>query len=117
MSKVFLNDKIIDASDAKISIFDSGFLYGDGLFETLGLDTAKDHPTVGFLGNVGSASLPLSLAIAQDESPFGADERAVLLGIAVGLAGGGFLNRGLCGSQLILGGRELQDRAPKDIVS
>jgi len=35
MSKVFLNGEIIDASDAKLSIFDSGFLYGDGLFETM----------------------------------------------------------------------------------
>lgn len=35
MSKVFLNGEIIDADDAKISIFDSGFLYGSGLFETM----------------------------------------------------------------------------------
>ncbi|MCD4830317.1 MAG: aminotransferase class IV [Anaerohalosphaeraceae bacterium] len=33
--KVFFNNKIIDASDAKLSIADSGFLYGAGLFETM----------------------------------------------------------------------------------
>ncbi|MCX7913212.1 MAG: branched-chain-amino-acid transaminase [Thermodesulfovibrionales bacterium] len=32
---VFLNDKIVPASEAKISIFDHGFLYGDGVFETM----------------------------------------------------------------------------------
>ncbi len=32
---VFLNGKFVDANDAKISVFDHGFLYGDGCFETL----------------------------------------------------------------------------------
>ncbi|MEW6116740.1 MAG: aminodeoxychorismate lyase [Nitrospirota bacterium] len=32
---VYLNDKIIPAAEAKISIFDHGFLYGDGIYETL----------------------------------------------------------------------------------
>ena len=33
--KVFLNDKLIDADKACISVRDSGFLYGAGLFETM----------------------------------------------------------------------------------
>lgn len=33
--KVFLNDKIIDIDEACISVTDSGFLYGAGLFETM----------------------------------------------------------------------------------
>ncbi|MEK7171683.1 MAG: aminotransferase class IV [Patescibacteria group bacterium] len=32
---VYINGKFINANDAKISIFDPGFLYGDGIFETL----------------------------------------------------------------------------------
>ena len=35
MEKVFLNDKLIDADKACISVSDSGFLYGAGLFETM----------------------------------------------------------------------------------
>jgi len=35
MSKVFLNDKLVDSDKATISISDSGFLYGAGLFETM----------------------------------------------------------------------------------
>lgn len=31
---VFLNDKFIPDSEAKISVFDQGFLYGDGIFES-----------------------------------------------------------------------------------
>ncbi|MBM3829726.1 MAG: hypothetical protein FJ406_04235 [Verrucomicrobia bacterium] len=32
---VFLNGRLIPAADAVVSVFDRGFLYGDGLFETL----------------------------------------------------------------------------------
>lgn len=35
MEKVFLNDKLVDANKACISVADSGFLYGAGLFETM----------------------------------------------------------------------------------
>ena len=35
MTKIWINNKIVEAGDAKISIFDRGFLYGDGLFETM----------------------------------------------------------------------------------
>lgn len=31
--KVYVNGKLVDKKDAKISIFDHGFLYGDGVFE------------------------------------------------------------------------------------
>lgn len=32
---VYLNGKFVNARDAKVSVFDPGFLYGDGIFETL----------------------------------------------------------------------------------
>ena len=31
--KVYLNGKLVDKNDAKVSIFDHGLLYGDGVFE------------------------------------------------------------------------------------
>lgn len=34
-AKVFLNDGLVDIDDAHISVSDSGFLYGAGLFETM----------------------------------------------------------------------------------
>ncbi len=33
--KVFLNGKFVDGGKARISVFDHGFLYGDGVYETL----------------------------------------------------------------------------------
>jgi branched-chain amino acid aminotransferase len=34
-NKVFLNDKLVDTDKAGVSVTDSGFLYGAGLFETM----------------------------------------------------------------------------------
>ena len=31
--KIWLDDRLVDADDAKISVFDHGLLYGDGVFE------------------------------------------------------------------------------------
>lgn len=33
--KIYLNGKIVDESEAKVSVFDRSYLFGDGLFETL----------------------------------------------------------------------------------
>ena len=33
--KVWINGKIVSGKDAKVSVFDRGFLYGDGVFETM----------------------------------------------------------------------------------
>ena len=37
----FINNKFIHSSKAKISFHDSGFLFGDGLFETMRFDNSK----------------------------------------------------------------------------
>ena len=34
-TKVYLNDEILNAEDAKISVFDRGFLFGDGVYEVM----------------------------------------------------------------------------------
>src|SRR5947207_13690594 len=38
---IFLHDKFVPEEAAKISIFDRGFTYGDGLFETLRICNGK----------------------------------------------------------------------------
>jgi branched-chain amino acid aminotransferase len=35
--KIYLNDRLVDASEAKVSVFDHGLLYGDGIFEGIRL--------------------------------------------------------------------------------
>lgn len=35
--KIYMNDKLVDQSEAKVSVFDHGLLYGDGIFEGIRL--------------------------------------------------------------------------------
>jgi 3-oxoacyl-[acyl-carrier-protein] synthase-3 len=55
------------------------------LLETLRLDPARDFPTVETLGNVGSASLPISLALAVEAGHVVPGRRVALFGIGSGL--------------------------------
>ncbi len=55
------------------------------LFETLGLDNAKDFSTFEWLGNVGSVSLPITLARAVEEGRVRPGLKVALLGIGSGL--------------------------------
>ena len=56
------------------------------LFEKLGLDPAKDYPSFDRLGNVGSVSVPATLALGLAEGRIKAGDRVALLGIGSGLA-------------------------------
>ena len=55
------------------------------LFETLELDHARDFTTVETLGNMGSVSLPATLARAVQEGFINPGHRVVLQGIGSGL--------------------------------
>ena len=55
------------------------------LFESLGLDQAKSYVTYPFLGNVGPASVPLTLALALDGGRVQPGYRLALMGIGSGL--------------------------------
>ena len=55
------------------------------LFESLGLDPARAFPTYPFLGNVGPASVPLTLALALDAGRIKTGDRLCLMGIGSGL--------------------------------
>ena len=55
------------------------------LYETLELDLALDFPSVETLGNMGSASLPATLALAARDGFLDTRSRVALLGIGSGL--------------------------------
>lgn len=60
-------------------------LHNDLVFESLGLDKAKGFYTVEYLGNVGSVSLPISLAIGIQENHVQPGDRVVMMGAGSGL--------------------------------
>ncbi len=39
--KIWMNDKLVDESEAKVSVFDHGLLYGDGIFEGIRVYNGK----------------------------------------------------------------------------
>ncbi len=55
------------------------------LYETLGLDPAKDFSTLEILGNSGAASLPSTLAFGVEKGCLKPGDKAALLGIGSGL--------------------------------
>jgi 3-oxoacyl-[acyl-carrier-protein] synthase-3 len=55
------------------------------LFEKLELDAARDFPTVEFLGNMGSVSLPISLSLGSEQGLLAPGDKLALLGIGSGL--------------------------------
>ena len=55
------------------------------LFETLNIDPGKNFETLEYLGNVGSVSAPVTMAIGIEEKAFRRGQRAALLGIGSGI--------------------------------
>lgn len=62
-----------------------GSVHRRKLYETLGLDLAKDFSTFETLGNTGSVALPSTLALAIDAGAVTQGQRVGLLGIGSGL--------------------------------
>ena len=55
------------------------------LFERLGLSSEKNYETLPFLGNVGSVSAPITMAMAIDNQRYKPGMRGALLGIGSGI--------------------------------
>ena len=55
------------------------------LFNTLDLDPDRNFETLSILGNVGSVSAPVTMALGAEQGILGSGERAALLGIGSGI--------------------------------
>ncbi|MBU0604938.1 MAG: aminotransferase class IV, partial [Candidatus Omnitrophica bacterium] len=65
MNKVWINKKLFNANEARISIFDRGFMYGDGIFETMRSYSGKVFEIDGHLDRLG-----LSLKTIGIKNPY-----------------------------------------------
>lgn len=63
-----------------------GVAHRDRLLELLGLDPALDYSTFPFLGNVGSVSLPVTMALGIESRPPAEGDHIAMLGIGSGLS-------------------------------
>ena len=71
---IWLNDELVKESEAKISVYDHGFLYGDGLFETLHVYEGKVFALADHLDRLFS-----SLAVLQIAVPWSKDDLALII--------------------------------------
>ena len=55
------------------------------LFERLDLDPHRNFETLAFLGNVGSVSAPITMAMAMEEGVYGPGKKGAMLGIGSGI--------------------------------
>lgn len=77
-----------NASVQRVFTHQVGVAHRKLVFSTLELDPALDFPTVEFLGNTGSAALPVGLSLAagaSHDSPLRKGDYVALLGIGSGL--------------------------------
>ncbi|MBI5774720.1 MAG: aminotransferase class IV [Verrucomicrobia bacterium] len=67
--KVFLNGRLVPEAQAVVSVLDRGFLYGDGLFETVRVANARPFRWAGHCGRLrrGAEFLRLKLPLSNDE--------------------------------------------------
>ena len=63
-----------------------GATHRDRMYEGIGLDPSKSLSTFETLGNVGSVSLPLTMAMGVEKDPPEKGERIAMLGIGSGLS-------------------------------
>ncbi|MBN1866741.1 3-oxoacyl-ACP synthase III [Candidatus Sumerlaeota bacterium] len=62
-----------------------GAPHRDKILSTLGIDPEKDFPTFEFLGNIGTVSLPITAALAEERGALETGDRVAFLGIGSGL--------------------------------
>lgn len=62
-----------------------GAAHRDRFYEAIGLDVSRDFSTFEFLGNVGSVSLPLTMAMGVEKDPPPPGANLAMLGIGSGL--------------------------------
>ncbi|HIJ72434.1 MAG TPA: hypothetical protein HPP87_13920 [Planctomycetes bacterium] len=67
MNKVFLNNKIVDDAEAHISVSDSGFLYGMGLFETMRCTGGRVFALEAHLSRLFASAAKLAISNPYDK--------------------------------------------------
>lgn len=82
----FLADYQWEAADIDVFFCHQvGSAHARLLFEVLKIDPARNFETLSFLGNVGSVSVPITMAMGMEQQAFGPGLRAAMLGIGSGI--------------------------------
>jgi len=77
--KIWLNDRLVDESEAKISVFDHGLLYGDGVFEGIRIYEGKIFEHEAHITRLFQSAHAIRLRIPQDKETLMENTRATVL--------------------------------------
>lgn len=88
---IYLNDRFVPGEDARISVFDHGFLYGDGVYETLRSYAGRFFLLPQHIRRLyrSAEMIELGLPLAQDDWKGLLEEGLSRNGLARGAAAGG----------------------------
>lgn len=75
---LFLNDRIVGEEDARVSVFDRGFMYGDGVFETLRVYGGRPFQLDPHLDRLGRSASTLRIRLPRNRDQIAADVDAVI---------------------------------------
>lgn len=64
--KIWLNDKLVDEQDAKVSVFDHGLLYGDGVFEGIRIYSGRIFEFEAHIRRLYESARAIRLEISMD---------------------------------------------------
>lgn len=73
--KIYLDGKLVEKEDAKISVFDHGFLYGDGIFEGIRAYNGRVFRLKEHLDRIWASAKAISLTIPMQQKDI---EKAVI---------------------------------------
>jgi len=65
--KIWLNDGLVDESEAKVSVFDHGLLYGDGVFEGIRVYGGRIFELEAHIDRLYRSALAIRLTISRDK--------------------------------------------------
>src|ERR1043165_4175643 len=68
--KIWLDGKLVDKADAKISVYDHGLLYGDGVFEGIRVYNGKIFECDAHLGRLYKSAKAIRLTIPISPKEF-----------------------------------------------
>jgi 3-oxoacyl-[acyl-carrier-protein] synthase-3 len=74
------------ATPARVICHQVGRVHQRRLLQDLGIDEGRDYPTYPFMGNTGSAAVPVTLAAAVEAGAVRPGDAVALLGIGSGLS-------------------------------
>jgi len=125
MEKIFLNGSFVNPARARISVFDRGFLYGDGLFETMRAYSGKVFRLQDHLDRLFRSAKEIKLSFSYTGKELkniikkilkinGLSDAYIRLTLSRGISGPGLISKPRSSTTLVIVAREFKPLSPSE---